>query len=801
VRVRRYLQTLVTCGAILALSVVASAQPKDDAVVSPETLDALDDLDRVSVPDNGGKKGTSKSAPAAGLTKLTIDQLAGIKVKVASGLSESLTNAPGSIVVITALDIRQRGYTSIDEVFEDLPGFDVVRGRGTSYATVYQRGYRTPFTQRILFLVDGQVDNHLWSHEANFTRQYPLSNIERIEILYGPASAVYGPNAFSGIVNVVTKSGKGLRDGAVSQEVNLQIGSWRTRSIDAAVRGRSGHWSFAASARIFASNEADLSDRWGFASNSLYSDRQLWGPLLDTEIADEPLGRYLDRTDNRGVLGSVSYKDTKLGVIWWRRAEGFGPYYAADRVQNNGFWVRTSTQAYLTHRTKLSDKITAHTLLLARDNTTSGDWAEAIPENESAVNADPNLDYTDLSRTSYISKTMWYAGGQSLLARQTVAGEFDKHLSLSGGLKYERKKLAKQYDVPGYYVGGYSSAGTQDDPGPHGLGSHIGLSTDPTYTLPPQPVGTLADDNVVLTDDIGGFAQAIYDRGRFRLSSGLRIDHNSVYGRTINPRVTAIARLGKAGAVKLLYGEASQEPAPIQLWGGWSGRLANPNLRPEKARNVEGVLVYRAGRTLHQLSAFYARYRDVIKEESLNLGRRDITGVEYSARFTAPSPIPGADDLNGFANASFTMGWGDRSYDHALGQWVKETSRLGDIAPVKVTVGVTAPLPKGFLAHVRANFVSERTVYSRNPLRDASRPDGGRTIDPYVVLNANVSYRHGPVTLSVKGLNLLDSEYMHPGVESASSGDDFANRSQGFHSSLLPQPGRSVFATLTLATD
>jgi iron complex outermembrane receptor protein len=800
VTARRYLQSLVTAGAIAALSVGAHAQPEDDAVVSPETLDALDDLDRVSVPDDDTKKGPSTTPPPAGLTKLSIDQLASIKVKVASGLSESLTNAPGSIVVITALDIRQRGYTSIDEVFDDLPGFDVVRARGTSYATVYQRGYRTPFTQRILFLVDGQVDNHLWSHEADLTRQYPLSNIERIEVLYGPASAVYGPNAFSGIVNVVTRDGKGLRSGGVTQEVNLQLGSWRTRSVDAAVRGRSGDWSFAVSARIFASREPDLSDRFGFVSNDLYSDRNVWGPLLDTEIADESLGKYLDRTDDRGLLASVSYKDTKLGVIWWRRAESFGPYYAADRVQNNAFWVRTSAQAYLTHRSALSDKISARTLILVRDNTTTGDWAEAIPDNEAAVNADPNLDYTDLSQTSYISKTMWYAGGQSLLARQMIEGKVDQHLALSGGLKYERKKLAKQYDVPGYYLGGYSSAGTQDDPGPYGLGSHVGHSTDTSYTEPPQPVGTLADDNVVLTDDIGGFVQAIYDRGRFRLSSGLRLDHNSVYGGTFNPRITGIARLGKRGAVKVLYGEAFQEPPPIQLWGGWSGRLSNADLRPEKVRNLEGVFVYRAGRTLHQVSAFYAHYNDVIKEESRNLGRRDITGVEYSARFTMPSPIPGADDLNGYANASFTMGWGEQSYDHALGQWVKETSRLGDIAPFKANIGLTAPLPRGFLAHLRANFVSERTVYSRNPLRDESRSDGGRTIDPYVVFNANVSYRRGPVTLSVKGLNLLGSEYMHPGVESASAGDDFTHRSRGFHNSLLPQPGRSVFATLTLTT-
>ena len=62
-------------------------------------------------------------------------------------------------------------------------------------------------------MVNGKVDNHLWSHMANFSRQYPVMNIERVEVLYGPASAVYGPNAFLGVVNIITKNGMDLEDG------------------------------------------------------------------------------------------------------------------------------------------------------------------------------------------------------------------------------------------------------------------------------------------------------------------------------------------------------------------------------------------------------------------------------------------------------------------------------------------------------------------------------------------------------------------------------------------------------------
>ena len=82
--------------------------------------------------------------------------------------------------------------------------------------------------------------------------------------------------------------------------------------------------------------------------------------------------------------------------------------------------------------------------------------------------------------------------------------------------------------------------------------------------------------------------------------------------------------------------------------------------------------------------------------------------------------------------------------------------------------------------------MSRRELYSQNPLRGQ-----GKTIDPYLVLNGALSYTYRPFTLTLKGVNLLDKTYFHPGVEQADSGDDFTSRSLGFRNSLIPQPGRS----------
>ena len=135
------------------------------------------------------------------LFKMSAKDLMNIKVTLASGVEESLIDAPAAMIIITSDDIKQRGYTSLNEVLMDIPGFDISVTNGADYMTAYQRGYRTSYTQRTLLMIDGKVDNHLWSHNANISRQYPLTNVKRISVLYGPASAVYGANAFLGIIN------------------------------------------------------------------------------------------------------------------------------------------------------------------------------------------------------------------------------------------------------------------------------------------------------------------------------------------------------------------------------------------------------------------------------------------------------------------------------------------------------------------------------------------------------------------------------------------------------------------------
>ena len=698
---------------------------------------------------------------------------AGIEVQLASGVTESIFDAPATMVVVTAEEIRRRGYTNLAEVVMDLPGFDVVLANGTSYLFAYQRGYRTPFTQRTLLMVNNQVDNHLWTHEAVMTRQYPFSNVKKIEVLYGPASAVYGPNAFLGIINVVTYDGTEPGGEAPVNRVQVEGGSYRTRSVDATARGRIGGVAYAVSGRIFRSDEADLSGRFGYLDPALFSDEQIWGPMLDQEHRGRKFGTYFDPTDDNGVMGCVSYQGVKLGFMRWVRREGYGPYYAADRVQNNAFWNKHGSRVYLEMDRRIFGGIRGKSLLAYRTSRISGSWVEALPDWREGMG-----DY------AFISYTNWSSVSDSWLFKQQVDASL-RNLLFSVGVKFERKELTKAYDIPGYW-GVFSSSAPADDPGPYGHGVGVGHSTDAAYVPPPPPNPEMPPHNLALTEDVGGFVQGIWDASPFRFNAGIRCDHNSLYGTSVNPRASAIYRFSRQGAVKLWYGEAFQEPAPLQLWGGWSGREDNPDLKPERARNIELILMHQTEGLFHDLSLYRSHYENVIKEEAENAGTRDVWGVEYRARYNLPNFIAGAPDVSGYFHYTFTHVTSSIYFDQELGAWKDGETELGDIAPHKVGVGATLPVSRRWHVNLRGNFVGRRQVYSGNPLRAE-----GRTIPPYFVLNGAVGYAHRMVTATLKVSNLLNKTYDHPGVEGAGSGDDFSMRSMDFQNSLIPQPGRS----------
>jgi len=138
------------------------------------------------------------------LLDLSLKELTHIQIITASKIPQRLQEVPATVRIITADQIRNQGYLTLEEALSDLPGMQFRNINGyNSY--VFMRGVPSQ-NNLILVLIDGVQINELNSGGFYGGAQYNLSNVDRIEIVYGPASVLYGTNAISGIINVITKN-------------------------------------------------------------------------------------------------------------------------------------------------------------------------------------------------------------------------------------------------------------------------------------------------------------------------------------------------------------------------------------------------------------------------------------------------------------------------------------------------------------------------------------------------------------------------------------------------------------------
>jgi outer membrane cobalamin receptor len=150
-------------------------------------------------------------------------------VYAASKFAQAAADAPASVTVLVAGDIRTNGWRTLAEVLNGVRGVYLRNDRTYSYIGV--RGFGRPgdFSSRLLVLIDGmRVNDNIYA-QAGVGRDFPLDVglIERVEFIPGPGSALYGSNAVLGVVNIVTRSAVSLRGGLVS----VELGSASSRLV------------------------------------------------------------------------------------------------------------------------------------------------------------------------------------------------------------------------------------------------------------------------------------------------------------------------------------------------------------------------------------------------------------------------------------------------------------------------------------------------------------------------------------------------------------------------------------------
>jgi iron complex outermembrane receptor protein len=143
---------------------------------------------------------------ASELSDLSLEQLSNVVVTSVSRQEELLARAAASIAIIGSSDIRRSGARSLSEALRLAPNLQVARVDARNYA-ITARGFNSAFENKLLVLIDGRsVYSPLFSGVFWDAQDLVMDDIERIEVISGPGSTVWGANAVNGVINVITKS-------------------------------------------------------------------------------------------------------------------------------------------------------------------------------------------------------------------------------------------------------------------------------------------------------------------------------------------------------------------------------------------------------------------------------------------------------------------------------------------------------------------------------------------------------------------------------------------------------------------
>lgn len=706
------------------------------------------------------------------LALMSFTELMNMKVISASNKAERNSEAPATVIVLGREDFEKRGYTMLSQMLDDLPGMQVSRAYGDQQVKNYWRGYRNFIGDPYLLLVDGLTQSHLWYNgvETPLTA-LPLSHIERVEVVYGPASAVYGANAFMGVINVITEKDRNADGPAI--RVHMRAGSSQARTLDAHCLFKHGAFRFSFTARVDRHFEGVEHEAYEYTQNRYFSDRRLWGGFVDDPALG---GQYRSENRSRSADLRMYWGDTELGMQYLLLKTGTGSEYAGDLVQNTAQWHRRELSLHLRHSMTLSQDLGGTTTLRYRD---SGN-----PPESAFIDG-----YFDAARKGYVvAFSHWRTQNRSVTLLQDFDWRADAPLSLNFGFKFEQKDLQKAYDNP------Y---------GPYVLASEL----DPrTYPFPAPPSGGTPEHNRITTEDRGLYGQAhwrVDDRNILIL--GGRWDHNSQYKDARTLRLGFVGNYGAWG-LKTLYGEGVQEPAPRILYGTWRAGSGDPRLNPERSRTVEVSGSYTERRLSALVSLWRVRNSDITipaQPNALNLGETRITGGDLHLNLLVQPAWARQWKLWGYASFIFRSEGSNREDPlggHSL-EGLTRAGEVGDLAKRQFQAGSTLDFRIPLSLTLLARHVGARPTVATNPLPE---------VPAYTTLDLVATARNlGGVRglgLTLKVSNLGDRTYFHPGISQADAGDapggfDASGAwrgSKGYYSSLLPQPGRMVQATLTL---
>lgn len=559
------------------------------------------------------------------LLQLPLDQLA--QVSLATGRLQPLSAAPATATVITAYDLQAGTATTLEQILESVPGLHVSVS-SLAYSPIYQfRGISSAYNQQVLVLVNGNPVTSVFAGNRGIAwGGFPLEGVARIEIIRGPGSALYGADAFAGVINIITRQASDIS----GTQYGVRLGSFQQRDGWLLHGGALGPLQAAFYLGLGRSDGQD---------GEIEADAQTaFDQLYGTQASLAP-GRLDLGSQSLDARADLAYREWRLRAGFQRRelemgaglGEALDPYSSTleyrgsfDISYENPQWTHNwtvSAVAGLYNNRNKSVHAGSYNIL------PRGAFGGAFPE---GMLGDP----AHYERHSYARGSAVYSG---LAQHQIRVGAGFQQDDLYRAT--ETKNFLLLPGQPPIYLGGV-----------------VDVTGTPSVYITPRR----RDVAHVLLQDEWDFAPD------WTLTAGIRHDYYSDSGGTTNPRLAMVWQATPLLSFKALHGSAFRAPTFSEKYNTNNPvNLGNPALAPETIVTDELASTWQAAATLQTtLTVFRYRWRDQIRlapsgnaNMSQNTGNQTGKGAELEAIWNPVSTLR----LKG--NYSF-----QRSVDDTTGQ-------------------------------------------------------------------------------------------------------------------------------------
>ncbi len=689
------------------------------------------------------------------------------------------------------------------------------------------RGLDAQENNKLLLLVDGVVDNNLSAGTAQVYMQYSLHDVKRIEIIYGPASALYGANAMAGLINIITRSGEDLK----GYRVHAGMPTWDSRGRRAGalggfsvgnVWGEEGHKvDLSASFHIIDTDGPDLR----IDQDQPRSDKPSDPGGANYYFGKDYIGSAEKKTFMAEAKGKVEAIGVSFGGFLWHHNGGQGTYGHEGAVFLNGLQNRPDVWNFHNGAGWASHKFTFGSAA----NTFTGTYRDTKLDEGYDLYFDVVGSGPDGAGTAPASGSRYYRADHSWKVDDNVLWDIGESMSLTVGESHEKQTVSDYNLVTGHSFVRQNLVTAAPDPGEDasrlytykdtsGYAEHIWNVTE-SFTL---TTGIRVDSFTLHGDRTPSFfgtndrdaagncpATAPQCVTAAQATAAGAIEVSRVYYRyiaydetrtTVNPRVGAVlSALDKKLTLKALYGEGFRMPTVRELFSVSGSRYSNPSLNPEKIRTFElsGTYALEGGGFV-ELDGFYTRATSLILltpstvkrpgrtsllNQFQNVGEPQIVGFDLKAQI----PLTGKIDL--FGQYSFqrpeyrSIDAGNLSHDTSSTSLTATSDHIPRQADHKGLVGATIRLWDDKLVLTpRVGFVGERPEIITAPQIK---------VDRYVVFHLALTVRDivDGLSATLSAYNLGNEDILDPGFRTANKANDFP--------SVNPQPGFNALLKLT----